>query len=239
MSTKLSDVYVGVVDFFSVLLPGAFLTFLFKNSHILHEIFDPLLPAIQGRGQGWAIFLVASYLFGRFIYLVASYLDHLYDFLVRGTRLPRIRHNVRRVLISSRDPDVLPDRVKVIRDKRLSNATDADRELINAYQWATANLLLQHPAALAEVQRYEADSKFFRSLVIVLGLVSIALAFKTAWFTLVACVILTVLSLWGFLKRRWKGVTMAYTYYITSEAIPKPDGASEETRPTAKEAEPS
>jgi hypothetical protein len=42
-------------------------------------------------------------------------------------------------------------------------------------------LTLEQPAALATVQRFEADSKFFRSLVIVLAVVILWNSIKGAW----------------------------------------------------------
>src|SRR5688500_13253715 len=39
---------------------------------------------------------------------------------------------------------------------------------INAFQWFKARLTLEHPGVLVAVQRFEADSKFFRSRCIVL-----------------------------------------------------------------------
>lgn len=213
---------MGVVDFFSVLLPGALLTFLYKDSYIWREVFDPVLPAVQEGIQEWAAFIVASYLLGHFVFLVASYLDHSYDYVVGGANAP-IRNAMRKALITTKDPKALPDQVKSMRDQHLNDAMDKD--LINAFQWAKANLLLQYPAAAVEVQRYEADSKFFRSLVIVLSLVCITLVIETAWFALLACILLTALSFWGYVKRRWKGVVLAYTYYIASEKILNPEPA--------------
>lgn len=246
MGYKLSDFYVGVVDFFSVLLPGALLAFLFRDSYVWREIIGPTLPSIQEGLQEWAVFIVASYLLGHFVNLVASYLDHSYDFLmgrqgkggriqaflvrrslIRGIHGPalRARDAMRKTFVTGRDLEALPRRVMAIRNERLNDA--ADNDLINAFQWAKINLLLQHPAAAVEVQRLEADSKFFRSLVIVLSLTCITLVIKTAWLALVACIILTILSFWGYVKRRWKGVTLAYMYYIASEHLPNSEVASE------------
>ena len=50
----------------------------------------------------------------------------------------------------------------------VSIAKKGGKANINAFQWAKARLTLEHPVALAAVQRFEADSKFFRSFVVVL-----------------------------------------------------------------------
>ena len=226
---------MGVVDFFVILLPGALLTFLFKDSFLWHKVSAPALPNIEEGFQEWAVFILASYLLGHFVFIVASYLDHAYDFLlgrdkenskspfqilVRKSKVFRdIRDRIRRLLITSSNPSQLPDCVKVFRNNRLGKASD-DPDVINAFQWARTNILLRYPAAAVEVQRVEADSKFFRSLVVVLGIASIAVLINAAWPALVACIILTVLSFWGYVKRRWKSVTLTYTYYIASESMP-------------------
>jgi hypothetical protein len=284
MSYKLSDFYVGVVDFFSILLPGALFTLLLKDSYIESEILNSILPEIQKGVQEWAIFIVASYLLGHFVNLVASYLDYVYDFITGGKRtsyalahyfllmfycwdhayafiarlvrrkqegsvpalmsrrtpVRRIRQRVlqvrnfmRKRLISGRDPKALPIQVMRIRNERLREAMERDlitnNDLINAFQWAKANLMLQHATVATEVQRLEADSKFFRSLVVVLVIISIISLFKLAVPALLACIFLTILSSWGYVKRRWKSVTLAYMYYIASENMPNPEFAVDDS----------
>ena len=43
---------------------------------------------------------------------------------------------------------------------------------VNAFQWSKARLALDHSRAIAEVQRFEAYSKFFRSLCAILIVMS-------------------------------------------------------------------
>jgi hypothetical protein len=245
LSSKLSDFYVGVVDFFAILLPGALLTFLFKDSFLWHGVFAPVLPNLQGGIEAWAVFILAAYLAGHFVFLVASYLDHAYDFLLqrdekeesrspfqiflrRSEAFRNYRDRLRRLLITSGDPRQLPDYVNKRKGLCLGEASNLN--MITAFQWARTNVLIRYPSAAVEVQRFEADSKFFRSLVVVLCIVSIALLIEAAWLALVACIILTILSFWGYVKRRWKGVQLTYTFYIASESMPTIEGDALPTR---------
>jgi hypothetical protein len=278
VSSKLSDFYVGVVDFFAVLLPGALLCFLFGDSFLWHRIFAPVFPDIQEGIQQWAVFILASYLLGHFVFLVGSNLDYAYDFLIglaeiqKGTRqepqeleeetqetqkgsdkenskssfqdlllkreaIRNSRDRIRRLLITSSDPAELRNCVDTFRRERLSNVGAPD--VINNVQWARTHILLRYPDVAVELQRLEADSKFFRSLVVVLSIVSITALIEAAWLASAACIILTVLSFWGYLKRRWKSVSQTYTFYIASESIPitESDAAPKSVPDSADQAE--
>jgi hypothetical protein len=65
--------FIGWIDFFSILLPGALLTWL-----LMGEVGPVALGdryAKLGGAQAWAAFLFASYLFGHLVFLLGSYLD--------------------------------------------------------------------------------------------------------------------------------------------------------------------
>lgn len=88
---------------------------------------------------------------------------------------------------------------------------------INAFQWCKARLTLEHPEAMATVQRFEADSKFFRSLLIVLCvLILLGLVESRPVITLVS-VALLVLAFWRYVDQRVKATSQAYWYVITLE----------------------
>lgn len=75
--------FIGLMDFFSILLPGALLTYLLMGEA------GPVVPgdcyATLVGAQGWAAFLFASYLFGHLVFLLGSWLDELYDWARRHT----------------------------------------------------------------------------------------------------------------------------------------------------------
>jgi hypothetical protein len=69
--------FIGLMDFFSILLPGALLTYLLMDEAgtvVLGDSYGKLAGA-----EAWAAFLFASYLFGYLVFLFGSWLDELYD----------------------------------------------------------------------------------------------------------------------------------------------------------------
>ncbi len=75
MECKPSDLFVGVVEFFAVLLPGSLVVFSAMDQARTH-IFGKILPALPSDTvSAYATFFVASYLLGHFIFMIASYLD--------------------------------------------------------------------------------------------------------------------------------------------------------------------
>lgn len=71
--------FIGLVDFFAIILPGALLTFLVKD-----KLGEYLLGWHYGEltgPPGWVAFLGASYLLGHFVFLIGSWVmdDFTYD----------------------------------------------------------------------------------------------------------------------------------------------------------------
>jgi hypothetical protein len=75
--------FIGLTDFFSVLLPGALLTFLLMGE-VGPVALGDRYAKLDG-AQAWAAFLFASYLFGHLVFLFGSWLDEFYDWARRYT----------------------------------------------------------------------------------------------------------------------------------------------------------
>ncbi len=199
--------YFGVVDFFSIMLPGAVLA-LFLYPILGPHLFGSVLPAIKGDADGWVIFLFAAYLLGHFVFLLGSYLDEIYDPV--------------RKLIWSGAKDLAYPQASAIKRKRLGKQQD---KAINTFQWSKAMLVLQHPEGIVEVGRLEADSKFFRSLVVVLAfLLVIAIARGRRDYLVLVLFVLVLLSFWRYVERRYKSTQHAYWYMIALDAMSKGRG---------------
>ena len=69
--------FIGLMDFFSILLPGALLTYLLMGEVGLVVLGDRY--ARLAGAEAWAAFLFASYLFGHLVFLLGSWLDEFYD----------------------------------------------------------------------------------------------------------------------------------------------------------------
>jgi len=70
---------IGIIDLFSIMLPGALATALLKRV-VEPVLFPAVFPQHTSETAGWVVFPFASYLLGHFIFLFGSFLDDLaYD----------------------------------------------------------------------------------------------------------------------------------------------------------------
>lgn len=83
MSFEPEKFFIGLMDFFSILLPGALLTFLLIiviGPAAVTELQETGLPGVE-----WVAFLVVSYMCGHLAFLLSTVLDVPYDWLRRYT----------------------------------------------------------------------------------------------------------------------------------------------------------
>src|SRR5512132_1443205 len=200
--------FIGLVDFFSVLLPGALLTY------ALRALLRPWTPA--DATERWVAFLFAAYLIGHFVFLLGSVLldDYVYDRIrdaTRGAQIRRLAAGEERPSFALRwlarlffKDGVDAPLQQAVRIKERHLAPLGAEGSINAFQWCKARLVLEHPPAIAEVERLEADSKFFRSLIVVLlALVPLSL-WQRQQEIAIAAVALLPFAFWRFCERRAK-----------------------------------
>ena len=242
MNFEPQKLFIGLVDFFSIMLPGALLTYILKIYAVPFIWTDGF--AIPKGAEGWAVFLFISYLLGHFIFLVGAFLfdDYVYDRIRGATPGGQVRSLARgkkraakwlrkwaeKVFKSNMDCSLC--QVLAIKDYYLDrlNASDA----INAFQWCKTRLSMEQPEGLAVVQRFEADSKFFRSLLVVLLgwiigwlLLALGLSLSKSFFdaippflVAIAMVPFVYLALWRYVEQRKKSIRQAYWYMIILEA---------------------
>jgi ADP-ribose pyrophosphatase YjhB (NUDIX family) len=223
--------FIGIIDFFAILLPGALLVFLVRDNQTIRNFFtdQPYYPADV---KGWIIFGVASYLLGHFIFLTGSWsLDaFVYDVLRKPTyqeQIKRLAHEkelsaielrlLSRLFFNKNADSAVRQAVK-IKEHYLGPIESISS--INAFQWCKARLSMEQPQALAAVERFEADSKFFRSLVILCILMGILvpLGFVTHGRTVLwSSVPVLLLALWRYMDQRLKATNQAYWYIIALE----------------------
>lgn len=227
--------FIGLMDFFSILLPGALLTYFVQDTA------GPLVIGDRYRSlagtEAWTLFLFSSYLVGHLIFLIGSWLldDHLYNPVRAATYEQQIRELASGKKLSSswtrwlarlafeKGADGPVREAYKIKQRSLDAAASS---AINAFQWAKAKLTIEQPEAMATVLRLEADSKFFRSLVVVLCfLIPWALYEGRRPLAVIAAVTL-VLALWRYKDQRVKATNQAYWYLITldgkKEDAPRP-----------------
>lgn len=269
MKTEPETFIISIIDFFSVMMPGAIVTYLAKSR--VEPLLGSAFPRSSGDVEGWAVFLFSSYLLGHFIFLLGAQLDDLvYDKIREATPATQEKRIADHKKPASRlskwlakwlfpkNADLAVERVVADKQNHPHVADDNGMPVINAFQWAKARLTIQCPTALLEVQRFEADSKFFRSLVVVLLVLALwfsvgALLSNPAstpgvpmpvysrldgllarlgdvrWGLVLLCVVLACLSFWRYIERRFKATQQAYWYVITLDYYPPPRSEKEDS----------
>src|SRR5262245_39081011 len=86
--------FIGLMDFFSILLPGALLT-CFVMGDAGPKVLRNRYPLPDG-AQTVAAFLFASYLAGHLVFLLGSWLDVVYDWLRDRTLNWQVKRVARR-----------------------------------------------------------------------------------------------------------------------------------------------
>lgn len=216
--------FIGLMDFFSILLPGALLTYL-----LMDEVGSAVLGSarycqITG-AEGVAVFLVTSYLIGHLIFLLGTWLDEFYDRDRRLTLNKQIKLLANRGkllpwmsraaiwLVFKRESDIAVNRAGKIKEEMLKGLQAKDA--INNFQWCKALLAKEYPDNLATVHRFEADSKFFRCFVIVLLALVVLWSCQQKWLLAGFGFALIPLAMWRYMEQRYKSTNQAYWSVIT------------------------
>jgi hypothetical protein len=217
MKAEPQTIFIGIVDFFAVLLPGAVVVGLFQK-HVYKLLFPSVFPELNPEA-GWAVFVFASYLAGHFIFLLGSRIDSVWG--KKAQMRSGLLRWLRRLLFEWKSDPAM----KAVEELQKKYFADVDPKPINGFQWAKARLMIECPAAFLDVQRVEADSKFFRSFFVVLLVVAAWLAVppydgKPYLLLALGCVALAALSFWRYAERRSKAIEQVCYYVITLEHCP-------------------
>ncbi len=225
MSFEPQKFFIGLMDFFSILLPGALLSYAIRDR--IGEQALGLRLADMGESEGWLVFFFSSYLLGHFIFLLGSWFDEFYDLARRRTQTQRLKELARwgtlhpkwkralLWLVFKQEKDKALDRVLAIKRKQLDRLQAADA--VNAFQWAKLRLALEKPEVLATVQRFEADSKFFRSVVVVLFVLPFAATSAQRHALAPYWIVFVLLAFWRYMEQRHKASSQAYWSVIALE----------------------
>ena len=232
MSFEPQKFFVGLIDFFAIIMPGALLVYFTRDVAAAWFARAPLAP-LDG-AEGAAVFLFASYLLGHFAFLLGAVLDEwFYDPLRKLTELGQIKRLSRGKRLSSPwlrtvagsdwlfggNPDAAV--THALRLKASALAPLSANSAINAYQWCKARLGKEHPEGLLEVHRFEANSKFFRSFVVVLLALAVFYLLQHNRLAVMLCVIAVAPALWRYIDQRFKATQQAYWHVLTLESSNK------------------
>jgi len=140
---------VSLVSLLGVVLPGSVVTFLGLVGPLRPSLPHAVVGVQEGSPEGWAIFLIASYVVGQALYGFGSwFLDGVYDRTYR-----RYKEYLKG------DPK---DYVRSLIDAHFPEGPQP-----STYSWSRAYVVTKSPASMNELEQIEADFKFFRSLALV------------------------------------------------------------------------
>jgi 8-oxo-dGTP pyrophosphatase MutT (NUDIX family) len=232
MSFEPQKFFIGLIDFFAIILPGALLTFLVKDSlgtYVLGWHYGQLTGT-----SAWVVFLAASYLLGHFVFLIGSWLldDFAYDPMRNasyGKQITKLAEGERPSplllrwfsrIFFGKETDLTVRYAVKIKEHYLGPLEASNA--VNAFQWSKAKLTLAYPAAIESVHRFEADSKFFRSLVIlciiVLGVLAPFGIVEMRRELATVCVPVLILAFWRYVDQRLKATHQSYWYVLALES---------------------
>lgn len=148
---------IGIRDFFAVIVPGAIFLFLLPT--------DLVRPAVNNL-TGVVLFgvAIAAYLAGSVASALGSRLDFIVDTTIESRRFRR--YFAWRLAAREDLADAL--RIRFLKEASLPIAVEQHPESIKSFWWN--HLRLSCPSAMTELDRLEATSKLFRSLVAVFSI---------------------------------------------------------------------
>lgn len=173
MADKPGDFFVGIIDFFGILVPGTVLLFLHGN--LLTRYLT--LPGASDSTVRWVVFAVGSYVLGHFLMAASVALNRLHGFYRAETKDPFYNE--------------VKDKIAVpMKEKKRGDV----------FYRAFAYVRLKSPSALAEIERQMAEYKMFRSLTVVFALdfVISLLIDKAPWLRGGFSLFLCLAALWRF-----------------------------------------
>lgn len=193
---KPGDFHVGVLDIFAILLPGAIATKLLEPV-LAPLVFHGFIQAPDGEAQRWGAFLVSSYFLGHLIFMLGAYIDGPYDRLRKRFGSPADNRAF--------------DAASRIRERILD---DGEQAAVNTFQWSRSVLIAVAPLAASDVHRIEADSKFFRSMLVVCLIAAIEFACLGQPAQAAIALALMAPCFARYFERRLKATRQAYHHVV-------------------------
>ena len=194
----MENLKIYLLDILSILLPGALLIAVLAQISSIKLMFLGIFPKSDMNWVNAVIYIGVAYTLGHFIFFIGSYLDEW------------IFKRVKRVFWNKRD------QLAYIVEYKTEKTGIEDGDVINAFKWSCAYLLASHPEMYAVVERHIAESKFFRSLIVVLFISLLVFAFGGHFLPASIFFFMILLSLVRYLTQRQKSIETAYQFVITT-----------------------
>ena len=190
MAYKPDDFFIGIIDFFGILLPGSIVVFLYNEWFL--EVAE-IKVNLCGEATQWIAFIVSSYVIGHFVLGAGDPLNRLLE------------------IFSPARKDLYYQEVK----ERIFLAPAIAKDRINAFYRAYSIVRLESPVAISKIERLTAEFKLFRGLAVVslLSLLVTLVSVPPDWNRpLIACVVF-VFALWRFLFLLNWAQRLTFEYY--------------------------
>jgi hypothetical protein len=221
--TKPSDFFIGIVDFFAVLLPGAALVRLLQP-FLLIGAPKVWLPTTQT--QGWVMFFVLAYIAGHLLHALGSWL--LDKYVYGKVYLPQFRSSHAQAAELANNHAALRENEDATKTllARVCLTTKIDSKGTSYYDWCLSDVRMSSPAGAVEVDRLQADSKFFRSMVFVFLFAALISIPKAPVWVSAGAAALTIFAIWRFCELRWTATKRVYEYYLLLHPLTQESGSA-------------
>lgn len=225
---KPGDFFLGATEFLAVLVPGA------AAIYLVQPLVAPFVPNQLRPPDGperWIAFLVLAYALGHMLHAGVSSLDkRIYDHWYLKQYQPDHYRAVR--LVAKDGIAALAGDAKAVNTlyARVVSQVGHDATGTSRYDWCLSFIHTQSAAAAQEVDRYQANSKLFRSLAVVFGLAALVTAGYGAWGTAAVSLLLVPLAIYRYCSLRWDATKRLYEYYLLLHKYP---GKNSEVSPSA------
>lgn len=207
MSYKPQDLFIGVIDLFVIILPGALL--IFAALRVLYEYPLKPLPAVAWSDlAAAAAFVGGAYLLGHLVSYLGSWSEDAFH---------RVRE--KRVL----EPD---EKIRESVGKILARSGLPVTEKLNVRRWAATYLRLFDPAAAAHIERKDADRRFFRNVTVVLVFPVVAFLLRGKWPEALFWGALFAASILRYFDQQRKFTRDVFEYFLLSTGSSPPSKTS-------------
>lgn len=202
MSFKPQEYFLNFSSLVSRVIPGSVLIYALIISGYSQKLAFTV-PFTPGSVEAWAVFLVASYFVGHFVQLLSSVLNLAYDNWYQNWK--------------RRKGDPLHDSAKQLKN-RILGKYPALKNTKGTFPYARNYVAAIDKDMDAKLDEINAESDFFRSLVIIFLLTALLFIGNQTWQTITVCLAMAFGSFWRYLDLRWKNTNRTYLFFIMSVA---------------------
>lgn len=204
MSYKPSDLFIGLIDFFSVLLPGFCVVCIISSRTIIHKNFF-------SEPNTWIYYAIGSYIVGHIVYAISGLWKKslnswmIIQFYSKKGWLRKLFKNMSEARGIS-----LIEQAEKIKNECFKN--ESYSQDIKLYDWIIILMTKEDFELTSVTNRLEADSNFFRSFTIVC--IVLAFYYSSCHYILICSILLFFFSLWRFVNRKFNAEEFASLYLI-------------------------